>query len=204
MYKLIQISALVTGMLFGVTGLAQAAGDAAAGKGKSVTCQACHGVDGNSANPLWPKLAGQHADYLAVQLADFKTGKRKDATMGAMVAALNTADMQNLAAYYAGQAIKPGAVNPGLLASGEKLYRGGNSKSGVAACIACHGPKGAGNPAAKFPVLGGQHAAYVEKALKDFRSGTRTNDVNGMMRDVAARMTDAEIKAVSSYVSGLH
>lgn len=204
MYKLIQISALVSGLLLGVAGMAQAAGDAAAGKAKSVTCQACHGADGNSANPLWPKLAGQHADYLATQLADFKAGKRKDATMGAMVAALNNADMQNLAAYYAGQATKPGAANPDLLASGEKLYRGGNSKSGVAACIACHGPKGAGNPAAKFPSLSGQHAAYVAKALKDFRSGARANDANGMMRDIAARMTDAEIKAVSSYVSGLH
>lgn len=204
MYRLIQISALVSGLVFGVTGMVQAAGDAAAGKTKSVTCQACHGADGNSANPLWPKLAGQHAGYLAAQLADFKSGKRKDPTMSAMVAALGDADMQDLAAYFADQAITPGAANPDLVASGEKLYRGGNSKSGVAACIGCHGPKGAGNPAAKFPSLSGQHADYVAKTLTDFRSGTRANDPNGMMRDIAAHMTDAEIKAVSSYVSGLH
>ena len=185
-------------------GVAHAVGDAAAGKGKSVTCQGCHGADGNSANPLWPKLAGQHPNYIAKQLADFKSGARKDPTMSAMVAPLSEADMQNLAAFYSGQVLKVGAANEKLVAKGERIYRGGNAESGVAACIACHGPRGAGNPAARYPAVGGQHAAYVEKSLKDFKSGARSNDAGDIMQAVAARMTDAEVKAVAEYISGLH
>ena len=182
-----------------------AAGNAKAGKAKAISCGGCHGADGNSANPAWPKLAGQSAGYIAKQLADFKAGKtRKDALMAGQVASLSSQDMADLGAHYATKTGSQGAASKKLAAAGAKLYRGGNKKKGVAACIACHGPTGAGNPAAKFPKLSGQHAAYVEKAMKDFRSGKRTNDANKMMQNIAEKMSDKEIKAVASYISGLH
>lgn len=182
-----------------------AAGNAKAGEAKATNCAGCHGVNGNSTNPAWPKLAGQHAAFIAKQLADFKAGKmRSDPLMAGQVAGLSSQDMDDLGAYFAKQTGSQGGTSKELAASGEKLYRGGNKKKGVAACIACHGPTGAGNPAAKFPKLSGQHAAYVEKAMKDFRSGKRTNDANKMMQNIAEKMSDKEIKAVSSYISGLH
>ena len=182
-----------------------AAGNAKAGEAKAANCAGCHGVNGNSTNPAWPKLAGQHADYIAKQLADFKAGKsRSEALMISQVSGLSKQDMDDLGAYFAKQTSSQGGASKELAASGEKLYRGGNKKKGVAACIACHGPSGAGNPGAKFPKLSGQHAAYVEKAMKDFRSGKRTNDANKMMQIIAEKMSDKEIKAVASYISGLH
>ncbi len=188
-----------------LTGVSVAAGDATAGKAKAQACFACHGVNGNSTNPVWPKLAGQHADYIAKQLADFKAGKKRtDPLMMGQVASLSSQDMADLGAFFATQTMSPGAADEKLVAAGEKLYRGGNKDKGIAACIACHGPTGAGNPAAKFPKLSGQHAAYVEKAMKDFRSGKRKNDINKMMRSIAEKMSDKEIKAVASYISGLH
>ena len=187
------------------TGVSVAAGDAKAGKAKAVNCAGCHGVNGNSTNPAWPKLAGQHAGFIAKQLADFKSGKtRSDPLMAGQVANLSQQDMDDLGAYFASQTGSQGAADEKLAVAGAKLYRGGNKKKGVAACIACHGPTGAGNPAAKFPKLSGQHAAYVEKAMKDFRSGKRSNDMNNMMRNIAEKMSDKEIKAVASYISGLH
>ncbi len=183
---------------------AQAAGDAAAGKAKSASCAGCHGADGNSANPEWPNLAGQGHAYLVKQLHDFKGGKRENATMAPMAAPLTDEDMQDLAAYFASQPLKTGAADESLVELGEKIYRGGNPSTGVSACIGCHGPSGAGNPAAKFPALSGQHAKYIENQLVAFRSGARGNDAGKMMRSVAERMTEKEIKAVSSYVQGLH
>ena len=182
----------------------QAAGNAAAGKTKSMACAGCHGADGNSAVGIWPKLSSQHADYIAKQLSDFKSGARKDPTMTAMAVALSEQDIADISAFYAAQPVNTGKADKALTAAGEKIYRGGNSKKGVAACMACHGPAGTGNAAAKFPSVGGQHADYVAKALKDFREGTRTNDSAKMMRDVAAKLSDDEIKAVAAYVSGLH
>ncbi len=182
---------------------AMSAGDAAAGKTKSASCAGCHGVDGNSAAPNFPKLAGQHAGYLLKQMQDFKNGKRKDPTMTAMVAPLSEQDMADLAAYFASQKIKSGKTAEDKLELGQMLYRAGNATSGVAACAACHSPTGAGNPQAKFPALKGQHAAYVVKQLKDFRNATRSNDAGSMMRGVAGKMTDAEIEAVAQYVQGL-
>ena len=191
--------------MLALTGVSVAAGNAEAGKAKAVSCGGCHGGDGNSLNPSWPKLAGQHAGYIAKQLADFKAGKkRSDPLMVGQVASLSSQDMADLAAYFAKQTGSQGAASKELAAAGAKLYRGGNKKKGVAACIACHGPTGAGNPAANFPKLSGQHAAYVEKAMKDFRSGARSNDMNSMMRNIAEKMSDKEIKAVASYISGLH
>ncbi len=183
---------------------AQAAADANAGKEKAGVCAGCHGTDGNSANPVWRKRAGQHADYLAKQLADFKSSKRNDPIMVGQSAALSDADMANLGAFFASQKTSAGSADKEKVALGEKIYRGGNSASGVAACIGCHGPTGAGNPMAKFPALSSQHAAYTEKTLKDFRSGARANDAGKMMRNIAAKMTDEEIAAVASYIQGLH
>ncbi|MDH5395096.1 MAG: cytochrome c4 [Gammaproteobacteria bacterium] len=188
-----------------LTSVSVAAGNADAGKAKAANCAGCHGVNGNSTNPAWPKLAGQHADYISKQLADFKAGKqRMEPLMVAQVANLTPEDMADLGAYFAKQTGSQGGTDEKLMSAGEKLYRGGDKKKGIAACIACHGPTGAGNPAAKFPKLSGQHAAYVEKAMNDFRSGARTNDMNKMMQNVAEKMSDKEIKAVASYISGLH
>jgi cytochrome c553 len=169
---------------------------------------ACHGPDGNSPTPsgpaaTWPKLAGQHANYLAKQMADFKGGARQDAIMLGMVAALSEQDMADLAAYFSSQTQSSGTAAADKVALGEKIYRAGNAATGVSACMACHGPTGIGNPGANFPRVSGQHAAYLEKALKDFRSGTRTNDNARMMQGVVARMTDEEIAAVSQYIQGL-
>lgn len=183
---------------------AQAAGDATAGKAKAASCGGCHGMDGNSMNPVWPKLAGQHPNYLAKQLKDFKTGERADPTMAGMAAPLSEQDRADLAAYYNSQAVKLGTTPEDELAAGQMIYRAGNAATGVPACAACHSANGAGNGPAKFPALSGQHAAYMEKTLKDFRSGARANDAGKMMRNIAAKMTDAEIKAVSAYVQGLH
>lgn len=183
---------------------AQADGDAAAGKAKSASCAGCHGADGNSVNPEWPNLAGQGGGYIVKQLHDFKDGNRENAVMAPMAAPLTDADMQDLAAYFSSQTRKEGAADESLVELGEKIYRGGNPSSGVAACIGCHGPTGAGNPAANFPALSGQHAKYIENQLNVFKSGARGNDAGKMMRSVAAKMTEKEIQAVSSYVQGLH
>lgn len=190
--------------LLALAGFAHAAGDAEAGKTKAAVCIACHMTDGNSVNPIWPKLAGQHALYLNEQINMFKSGARVDPLMAPMVAPLSPEDIQDLAAFFSTQARTPGQADPAQAALGEKLYRAGNSQTGVAACSGCHGPAGSGNPGADFPSLHGQHAAYLEKTLKDFRSGTRTTDPNKMMRDIAAKLSDAEIAAVTQYIQGLH
>ena len=183
--------------------------DAAKGQGiASQTCAACHGADGNSSAAPNPKLAGQFYEYLHRQLVHFKpqAGKkpaRDNAVMASMLANLSAADMQNVAAYYASQKLKPAAAKDKELAAlGQKIYRGGNAATAVAACAGCHGPSGAGMPA-QYPRISGQFAEYVEAQLKAFRSGARTNDPNGMMRGVAVRMTDREIQAVAEYIAGL-
>ncbi|PHS31690.1 MAG: cytochrome c4 [Methylophaga sp.] len=181
-----------------------AAGDASAGKGKAMVCAACHGADGNSPSNMFPKLAGQGEAYLVKQLIEFKDGTRNNAIMAPMVAALSEQDMADLAAFYAGNKVTEGGTAEDLLEAGQAVYRGGNKETGVPACMACHGPTGAGVPAAKWPALSGQHAAYIEAQLNAFASGTRSNDTNSMMRDIASKMTEAEIKAVSAYASGLH
>jgi cytochrome c553 len=205
MKKIILVAALAAAS----TGLTHAAGDAAAGKTKSAACAACHGADGNSVNPEWPKLAGQHAGYLLKQLRNFKGGpngkpERENPLMAGQVATLSEQDMENLAAYFASQKVTVGETAKDQLEVGQAIYRGGNAATGVAACIACHGPTGAGNPQALFPSLSGQHATYVAAQLKAFRSGARANDAGQMMRNIAAKMTDAEIEAVAQYVQGLH
>lgn len=181
-----------------------AAADAQAGQAKAAPCAACHGVDGNSPNPIWPKLAGQHPQYLVKQIMDFKNKVRNDPLMSPQAALLATdQDVADVAAYFASQEQTIGTAKADMVELGEQIYRGGNIDSGVPACTGCHGPAGMGNPLAKFPRISGQHADYTKKQLTDFRAGNRMNDANTMMRGVAVRMTDEEIAAVSQYIQGL-
>lgn len=168
-------------------------------------CAACHAVDGNSTVAANPRLAAQPAAYLYKQLQDFKSGARPSPIMAPVAATLSDNDMRNLAAYYSVQAAKPGvATDAKLVEAGRKLYRGGNKATGLPACMACHGPNGAGVPA-QYPRLGGQHAAYVEAQLQAFRKGARNKPDNNtdVMEAVAAKLSDADIKALAQYVSGL-
>ncbi|SFJ79527.1 c-type cytochrome [Methylophaga sulfidovorans] len=201
MKNLLKITML--GMVVTMSAQAIAAGDINAGKKKAAVCAACHGTDGNSLSDAFPKLAGQNAGYLEKQLANFKSGERKNALMAPMVANLSEQDMADLAAYFASKKMAPGAVSEDLVAAGEKIFRAGNKETGLPACMACHGPNGNGMPAAKWPKISSQYSTYVEAQLHAFAKGERSNDPNGMMRDVASKMSDAEIKAVSAYVFGL-
>jgi cytochrome c553 len=184
-------------------------GDAARGQViVSTVCIACHGPDGNSPLPANPKLAGQHPEYLLKQMKNFKAAEgkqpeRTSAIMNAMIAAYDEGQMRDLAAYFSTQTRKgEAAKSRETIEFGQKLYRGGDQAKGLPACAACHGPAGAGIPA-QYPRVGGQFAEYTEIQLKNFREGIRANDLNKMMRMVAIKMTDAEIKAVSDYISGL-
>ena len=166
-------------------------------------CAACHGVDGNSSLPANPSLAGQHPEYIYKQLLNFKSGERKNAVMSAMVTSLSQEDMRNLAAYYSGQKPRQGASQDAkMVLAGQKLYRGGDMASGVAACAACHSPDGSGIPA-QYPRLKGQNVEYTVAQLKAFRTGERENDSAMVMRTIAGRMTDKQIDAVAEYVSAL-
>lgn len=181
-------------------------GDPDKGESLSQPCMACHGPKGNSPNGQWPNIAGQHAGYLYKQLRDYKRGEeRSNAQMAGMVASLSKQDMRNLAAYYATQPQKTmGAADEALVERGRQIYLGGIPSKGVAACVACHGPRGRGNPAADYPDVGGQYAQYLSQQLKYFRSGERANDPQAMMRSLAADMSDEEIRAVSEYMAGLN
>ena len=181
-----------------------AVGDIAAGKVISAQCAACHGTDGNSSETSFPKLAGQGEGYLYKQLLNFASGTRESLIMGPMIADISADGLADLSAYYASMKSTAGLVSEGLMEQGQKLYRAGNKKTGVPACMSCHGPRGAGIPAAKWPALSGQHARYVEMQLDAFSQGDRYNDPNDMMRDVASRLSADEKKAVSAYISGLH
>lgn len=184
-----------------------AAGDPESGQAKSGTCTACHGPDGNSVTSIWPKLAGQHEGYLARQMDLYKSGQRENAVMTGMVAVLNESDIEDLAAYYAAQELKPGVADEALVEAGRVLYQGGNAPTGVPACMACHGPGGSGNPLSGYPRLNGQHADYLKLTLTAFRDGAvwgAGDDANAVMAGAAKNLTDAEIEAVSSYLEGLH
>lgn len=180
-------------------------GSADAGKAKALTCTACHGPEGNSSTAMWPNIAGQNAPYLLAQLKSFKDGSRMDPLMSAQAMMLTDQDMVDLAVYFeslpaAAQAVKDAST----VRRGEKLYRGGNTENGVAACLACHGPTGRGNPAAKYPAIQGQHADYTAKQLNDYASGTRETDgKTRIMRDIADRLSKEDIAALSSYIQGL-
>jgi len=202
---------LLVCLFLGVSVSVTAQGNAENGKAKSITCAACHGADGNSAIAMNPKLAGQHANYLVKQLTEFKLasqtgGKegRNNAVMNGMSAALSKQDMLDLAAYFSSQEGTPGETSEDVVEQGTKLYVGGDLERGITACIACHGPKGNGTSLSGFPDISGQHADYIASQLRAFRSGERANSLNGMMADIAKRMTDKDIEVISSYVAGLH
>lgn len=198
------ITFLVSAVVCTVAPQLLAQGDPAAGEAKSALCATCHGADGNSQIAMNPKLAGQSEKYLLKQLQDYQSGERQDATMTAMVANLSEEDMADLAAWYASQEVTLGGADPETLELGERLYRAGDAELGVAACAACHGPDGSGNDPAGFPALSGQHGEYTLRQLELFRSGERSNDPGGMMRTTMERLTDRELQALASYVSGLH
>lgn len=168
----------------------------------AAVCAACHGADGNAPTPAYPKLAGQHPQYLYKQLVEFKSGKRANAIMSGMVASLSEDDMRNIAYWLASQKAQPGAAkNKDTLLIGERIYRGGIADRQIAACAGCHSPNGSGIPV-QYPRLAGQHADYSVSQLQAFRDGVRTN--SAQMTGVAAKMNDREMKAVADYIAGLH
>ena len=180
-------------------------GSADSGKSKSITCSACHGADGNSVNPVWPSIAGQHPNYIVQQLQAFKSGTRTEPLMLGQAMMLSDQDMRDLAVYFSMQQTATKVIaDPATLDHGQRLYRGGNRENQTPACIACHGPNGRGNPAASYPSLKGQYAAYIAKQLRDFASGARRSDGSRrIMRDIASKLSEEDIVAVSSYVQGL-
>ena len=191
-------------LALGAGNLATAQGDAEAGAGKITVCLACHGQDGNAALlPNVPKLGGQNEKYLLKQMQEIKNGVRAAPLMTGMLNVLNDQDMEDVAAYFASQQAPQGATDPELVAMGEAIYRAGKAEIGVAACTACHSPNGQGLESAGYPALSGQDTAYTEMQLKAFRDATRQNDNAEVMRTVTARLSDREISALASYVSGL-
>ncbi|QJD71786.1 cytochrome c [Marinobacterium sp. LSUCC0821] len=170
----------------------------------TAVCAGCHGPDGNSMVPTFPKLAGQGERYLLKQLNDIKSGARAIPEMTGLLDKMSADDLAAISAHYAGKKMQGGQADPALVELGQKIYRAGNEKSGVSACTACHGPAGKGVDSAAFPALAGQHAAYVESSLVKFSKGQRANDPNAMMRTVAAAMKESEMKAVSAYIQGLY
>ncbi|BDX04489.1 c-type cytochrome [Planctobacterium marinum] len=202
---------LLLGLAAGFGQMAFAEGDAEAGKSKAATCAACHGNDGNSMIPMNPKIAGQHEGYLAKQLMDFRLASqtggaegRNNAVMNGMAAGLSDQDIADLSAWFASQTMSKGETPEDVIEAGKALYTGGDLERGITACIACHGPRGNGMELANFPDISGQHSDYTKSQLEQFRSGQRANDLNGMMRDIAKKLTDEDIRVLSLYVSGLH
>ncbi|ATG88637.1 c-type cytochrome [Methylomonas koyamae] len=219
--KLLTVSICLA--LASASGYVHAQGNASAGKAKAASCAGCHGEDGNSTMPSFPKLAGQHQGYLAKQLQAFKNGTRNSPMMAPLAAGLDDQAIQEIAAYYASNKISanPAPTLPAgddddapakteeqkkaelaaLIAQGSDLYRNGNLSREVSACVACHGPYAEGNKPASFPSLHSQHADYLIKTLTDFKTGARSNNRENMMHMIATKMTDEDIKAVSYYIS---
>src|SRR6056300_277042 len=190
-------------LLMATVSVAHAAGDAAAGKDKVMMCSACHGADGNSVVGTFPKLAGQGEKYLIKQLKDVQSGARQIVAMTGMLDNMTEQDFADIAAYYAAQTQTPGVAQDELLDLGERIFRAGNSETGVAACSGCHSPRAIGNAPGGFPRLAGQHAEYLASTLKAYQTETRANDGDSkIMRGVAARLSDKEIKAVANYIAG--
>ncbi|ABE56897.1 cytochrome c, class I [Shewanella denitrificans OS217] len=201
--------ALALSVVAAMSSPANAEGNAEAGKTKALICSACHGVDGNSMIDMYPKISGQHASYLEKQIHDFRSaamsgGKegRMDPIMGGMTMALSDQDIADLAAFFASNPIQAVAITD-VPALGESLYKGGDTDRGITGCIACHGPDGKGAAAAGFPTLAGQHTNYIKIQLNKFRDGSRNNDLNGMMQDIAKKLTDSDIEALSKYISSI-
>ena len=181
-----------------------AMGDPISGKQKVATCNACHGGDGNSVIPSNPKLAGQHEKYLLKQLINIQSGEREIALMVGQVDHFSKQDLADIAAYYASQKQTMSFTEEKWFALGKEIYRNGNHERGIPSCTGCHGPAGIGNGPAGFPMLSGQHAEYLAHSLRQFSIGARRNDGEGkVMRNIAERMNENEIKAVASYIAGL-
>lgn len=197
----ILVSLLLT---LGLTGLAQAEGDAAAGQMKALVCTACHGPDGNGIAPNFPKLASQGQPYLFKQMMDIKEGRRVVLEMTGQLTNLNEQDLRDIAAFFSNLKVSVGAADPELVSRGEALYRGGRLADGLPACTGCHAPDGVGNYSAKYPHLSGQSSVYVTKQLTSFREGDRLNDPDQMMQQIAAKLSNKDIQALSSYIEGLH
>lgn len=197
------VAALSVVAVLGWSASALAAGSIEAGQAKAATCSACHGMDGNSVNPEWPTIAGQHETYILTQLKAFKAGGRQNVLMSPMAMILSDEDMADLAAYFSSQAARGGETDPSKLKLGQRVYRSGKPDANVMACAGCHGPAGRGNAPAGYPSIQGQHATYVAAQLRAYKAGTRSSDPNQMMRNVAATLSEDEIDAVASYVQGL-
>jgi cytochrome c553 len=199
------VSLLLT---LGLSATAQAAGvvgDATAGQGKVAVCGACHGADGNSMAPTFPKLAGQGERYLLKQLKDIKAGARAVVPMTGMLTNMSEQDLADIAAYFASQNMSVGAADPALVERGQALFSGGKLVEGMPACTGCHSPTGSGNAPAGFPKIAGQHAGYIASQLTAFREGDRTNDGDTkIMRSIAEKLSNKDIAALSSYIQGLH
>ena len=196
---------LMLGSTLLLPAFAVADGDPSDGQAKASTCAACHGQDGNSINPEWPNLAGQHEKYIVKALRSYKDGTRDVVLMASQVASLSEQDMADVAAYFSSQTLARQTADPALVKQGERIYRGGDMDRGISACIACHGPSGRGNRAAGYPALAGQHATYTANQLLAYRANKRQTDadVDQVMRNVSALLSEAEIKAVASYIQGL-
>ena len=196
-------------------------GDPKAGQAKAAACTACHDADGNAASDMYPRIAGQSERYIAHQLALIADGQRLSGTVAAMVPFvqnLTAQDMRDIGAYFASQKPRAGLADDSIVANGpytgmkfyeigQKLYRGGDPSRAIPACMACHGPTGAGNPGPAYPRLGGQHAAYLARRLQEYRSG-QTAETDRHLFDIMAQvthtLTEQEIQALSSYLQGLH
>jgi cytochrome c553 len=198
---------LAMGVHAGAFAAAPLSGDATAGQEKSAACVACHGVDGNSVDPVNAKIAGQHAGYIARHLKLFQNGERENAIMSVQAANLSAQDMADLGAYFATQKTSVGVADDKLVVRGQQLYRGGNA-NGLPSCMGCHGPTGRGNPAANYPALAGQHTDYTKTQLERFRAGMvygkDAYDNKLVMSQVAKSLSDEDILALSSYIQGLH
>ena len=184
-------------------GAAMAEGDPVAGKTKTLLCSGCHTRDGNSKNPEYPVLAGQGQQYMTKQILDFKSGARKESHMTPIVEAIAVADIPDITAYFTSQKRTPNSAPPPPSDAGKQIFLTGNSAKPVSACQGCHGEDGKGNAVLKFPSLAGQHADYITKMLKEFRSASRNNDKASLMRNIAVDLNDKEIEALAAYITTL-
>jgi cytochrome c553 len=186
---------------------AVAEGDASAGQAKSAICAACHGADGNSVVPNWPKLAGQHTGYMVRQVNLIKSGARNVPEMVGIVATMSDQDIEDIAAWFSSQKNNGGVADESAVFLGQRIYKAGNVETGVPACMSCHGPGGEGNPLAGYPALAGQHSMYISKMLTGFRMGFNWGDDDGpstVMNGAALLLSKEEIEAVANYIQGLY
>lgn len=202
MSKLLATTCALLGLA--ISASAFATGNVEAGQAKaSMVCLACHSLDGNSVNPEWPSIAGQHEQYIVKQVKAFRAGERTNVLMSPIALTLTDQEIEDVAAYYATQKIKGQEAAKSKVELGQKIYRGGVADNKIPACMACHGPNGRGNPPANFPSIRSQYATQIALQLQAYKKGERKTDQNEMMRTIAAKLSDAQIEAVAQYVQGL-